>query len=46
MEIIVAGFENSSIWPFARNDFSDEDFKVASIVCSGVMNNKHVLTAW
>jgi hypothetical protein len=31
----VAEFENSGIWPFARNDFSDEDVKVASIVCGG-----------
>jgi hypothetical protein len=35
----LAGFENSGNWPFARNAFSDEDFKVASIVCGG--SNEH-----
>jgi len=44
MKNILAGFGNSGIWPFARNAFSDEDFKVASIVCGGRMNT--VVTAW
>jgi hypothetical protein len=35
MKIISAGFQNSGIWPFSRNAFSDENFKVASVACGG-----------
>jgi hypothetical protein len=40
MKNILAKFENSGVSPFARNAFSDEDFKVASIVCGG-NNEQH-----
>jgi hypothetical protein len=36
-------FENSSIWPFSRNAFSDEGFTAASVVCGG-FNEPSVLT--
>jgi hypothetical protein len=35
MKSILAGFENSVIWPFSRSAFSNEDFKAASGVCGG-----------
>jgi len=44
MKNILAGFENSGIWPFARNAFSDEDFKWHPLYVVGVINT--VLTAW
>ena len=34
-----AVFENSGIWPFSRNAFSDEDLKVASVRCGGSSNS-------
>jgi len=40
----MGGFQNSGMWPFSRNAFSDEDFKVASAVC-GRSNEPSVLTA-
>lgn len=43
--IILAGFENSGIWPFWVNAFSVKDFKVASTLCGG-SNKPRVLTAW
>jgi len=42
MKNILDGFENSGIWPFSRNAFSDEDFKVG---CGG-NNEPSVPTAW
>jgi hypothetical protein len=45
MKNILDGFENSGIWPFSKNAFSDEDFKVGSVVCVG-SNEPSVPTAW
>jgi hypothetical protein len=42
MKNILDGFENSGIWSFSRNAFSDEDFKVG---CGG-SNETSVPTAW
>jgi hypothetical protein len=42
---ILAGFENSGIWPFSRSAFSNKDFKAASVVCGG-SNEPSVLTVW
>jgi hypothetical protein len=44
MNSILAGFQNSGMGPFSRNDFSDEDFQVASIICGG-SKEPSVLTA-
>jgi hypothetical protein len=44
MKSSLAGFQNSGIWPFLRNDFSNEDFQVASVVY-GQSNEPSVLTA-
>ena len=43
MKNILAWLENSGIWPFSRNDFSDEGFKTVSFVCGG-FNKPSVLT--
>lgn len=32
---ILAGCENSGVWSFSRNTFSEADFKAASVVCGG-----------
>jgi hypothetical protein len=45
MKNIFEGVENSHIWPFLRNAFSDEDFEVGSVVCGG-SNEPSVPTAW
>ena len=36
-EEYLVGCENSGIWPFSSNAFSDEDFKGASLYVVGVM---------
>jgi hypothetical protein len=35
MKNILAGVDNSGIWPFSVNAFSDKDFRVASALCGG-----------
>jgi len=34
MKNVLGGFENFGSWPFSRNSFSDEDFKVGDL-CGG-----------
>jgi hypothetical protein len=41
MKSTLAGFQNSGLWPFSRNDFSDKDFQVATAVC-GASNEPSV----
>ena len=44
MKSTLAGFQNSGMWPFSINDFGDEDFQVATVVCGG-SNEPSIVTA-